>query len=486
MIAGERHSDRRERNPVRNLGHMIGDFHQQESGQVTFLFVFASVALILLLAYILNTAKQSGRKIEMQGSADAAAVAGGLWMARGMNVMTLNNKGMADLLAVMISLRSVVQTADAMQKILPPTIAGLYTAAVYLVQPELADIADELSEEEAFYLYLATELKPLDGQLSDASNGSGWEMMRDLDRLNQVIKVKLPIGVEVEAVRYARLNGADSPPFSLLLSGREDSKLMFPVGRGGKGQVAKQAKDCTIDKMLGVPVKETLIAACSLYTGFPCISGFIAWPVFDNSVLQNVSALSGGQRVAAKAQFTPSDFKRLPDFYNGSGRTVQDIIDDYNAEHDSGDGNYHPKGADDLLKSVSYNTSGSLNWPQDPPLPMVLTDQPKPEGEAVIPDGAEGPDLLMVRKNLQFLAFSFGKSNGGVIASKQFTNPSPYGWLTYGEADVYHPITWSTFDQNWRVKLARASLLNTKWTALLNLTGVHSFTTMDFSYVNTH
>ena len=96
---------------VRRWMDSIEGLHREESGQVTFLFVFASVALVVVLAFIINTARQTSRKIEMQGAADAAAVAGATVMARGMNLMVFNNKGMADILAVMIDIRSAYQAA---------------------------------------------------------------------------------------------------------------------------------------------------------------------------------------------------------------------------------------------------------------------------------------------------------------------------------------------------------------------------------------
>src|SRR5690349_23943800 len=44
----------------------------------------------------LNTGRQIARKIEMQNAADAAAVSSAVWIARGMNVISMDNVGMTE------------------------------------------------------------------------------------------------------------------------------------------------------------------------------------------------------------------------------------------------------------------------------------------------------------------------------------------------------------------------------------------------------
>lgn len=55
--------------------------------------------LVGVMFYVYNVGDQVNRRLEMQGAADAAAITGGGWMARNMNVVAMNNVGMAKMIA---------------------------------------------------------------------------------------------------------------------------------------------------------------------------------------------------------------------------------------------------------------------------------------------------------------------------------------------------------------------------------------------------
>ena len=112
-------------------------------------------------------------------------------------------------------------------------------------------------------------------------------------------------------------------------------------------------------------------------------------------------------------------------------------------------------------------------------------DTPQPAGDAQIENPGAGYDLYVVRKDLQYLAVALGNVKTAPLAATRFVNPVPYNkWITYGEADVYNSIKWDMYTQEWRVKLARAVLLNEKWQEIAGVAGVEG--AADFSFVNTH
>src|SRR4030095_9198943 len=86
--------------------------HKDQGGRISIFFVFGAVAFIFLIALIYNTASQSIRKIQMQGAADAAAIAGGAHAARELNEIADNNNMMSEILTVMIVCRSILQTIE--------------------------------------------------------------------------------------------------------------------------------------------------------------------------------------------------------------------------------------------------------------------------------------------------------------------------------------------------------------------------------------
>jgi hypothetical protein len=384
---------------------------RRESGQVAFIFIIASLGVAVLIAFLLNTARLTIRKVEAQGSADSAAVTGAGWMARGMNLMVLNNNGMADLLAVVIDVHSARQAAIAMEILLPPIIGALLRAGQFVM-------AYQYESDLRFWTDLDTTLTPLDTYLVR----TGWEMMRSLDQVNQRLKTDVPGWAKDESLRYARLNGGESVTLS---SGHDDSTPIFPVGRI-EYPLATEAKRTGLNQLLIHPTEAALHNMCYNVSA-PCPSLSMALNAFRQAIGGNVAQLSGGT-------------------------------------------GYAPPG------------SSPLSWPVDPPMAMVFTDQPLANGDATIVDPDAEVDLLQVRKMLQFVAVSVSPMDPhSFVGAQRFANPSPV-WRTYGQANVYNPSDWSMFDQNWRAKLARASLVNER--GELVSAGAAGFP--DPSFVNTH
>jgi len=81
--------------------------HSDEQGQVLWFFVMTIMSLVILAAVVVNTGRQIARKIEMQNAADAAAVSSAIWIARGMNVISMDNVGMTEALGLIANLRAM-------------------------------------------------------------------------------------------------------------------------------------------------------------------------------------------------------------------------------------------------------------------------------------------------------------------------------------------------------------------------------------------
>ncbi|MCD6304206.1 MAG: hypothetical protein J7M21_04510 [Planctomycetes bacterium] len=69
-------------------------------GQVLIITLIAMTLLVGLLFYVYNVGDQVNRRLEMQSAADAVAVTGAGWMARSMNVVAMDNVGMAKMLSL--------------------------------------------------------------------------------------------------------------------------------------------------------------------------------------------------------------------------------------------------------------------------------------------------------------------------------------------------------------------------------------------------
>lgn len=456
-------------------GRADDSLHRDERGQVSILFVIAVIALVFLIALIFNTARQTTRKIEMQGAADSAAVAGGVWVARGMNLMVLNNNTMADVLAVMITLRSLLQTAQTMRLLLP----GMAAAAAAF--PPTAWMAPIFLREAARYLALSRVLQAADNTLSRQPGGFGWRVMSILDRFNQFIKTSFPFVAEAQAISFARRNGADAAIPGLLVGGQPGSLTrllpLLPVARGPQGLLAARAADCQLKKLRWAAITVLVLTGP--------LSSPVAIGIYLQMVSLNVASL-GGTAAALSSTVTVTRDDLL-DVRDGDGRGIEDMVDDYNAEgEESGRERVDMSGF--RFRTFSNAVfAPPLTWPSNPPRPMTLTDRPRAAGSATTNVSERTIEMTRPRRHLQLLAFAFGRMpDGSAIGGEQFPNPSIYGWLTFAQADVYNPTRWEMFTQDWRAKLARSRVFNERATELSGRLGLRFIRSRFWTFVNTH
>jgi len=72
----------------------------RREGQVLILVLVGMTLLVGVVFYVYNVGDQVNRRLEMQAAADAVAISGADWMARNMNVVAMNNVGIAKMLSL--------------------------------------------------------------------------------------------------------------------------------------------------------------------------------------------------------------------------------------------------------------------------------------------------------------------------------------------------------------------------------------------------
>jgi len=403
--------------------------HHDQGGRISIFFVFGTVAFIFLIALIYNTASQSIRKIQMQGSADAAAIAGGTQAARDLNDIANNNNTMSEILTAMIVIRSMLQTVEVMEA----ELNGAAGIALLAGQPEVAGPLFTLGRG---LNYVAKVLKPIDSALSDPSYGLGWGVMKSLDDLNVGIKTDFPYWAGKETSDFAKNNGANRGLHGVLIP-RESPGLdllpSLPVARGQEMELLDRAQ-ATYLKLLQPLPGPLVVGLVILFPTNPFV-------IYLNAVEYNKSNLRGNRFTAAISQ------------------------------------------------GLNFVATEPLDWPNEPPRPMLLTDQPSLDPAAIMGVKESAADLSRVRKHLQYLAIATGKmSRGSKIGGEKFLNVAPYQSLAYAEADVYSPTRWSLFEQNWRVKLAPAVTLNERFNEITGVMGINGASQLInvLSFVNNH
>lgn len=392
-------------------------FHQQNQGQVTLLFLFSMLIVVVLLAFILNTGVFTTRKVQMQGAADATATAGSIWLARGMNTMVSNNQKMTQVLSVMITVRATYQTAQKMAILLPRLAAA--------VAPWNPALSAQLFREALAYQRLALTLRQIDQTLIR----TGWTGLRALDQANQVLKVSIPVIALKKAVDLAEMNGADWGSRGFLIPGEPDGLLpLLPVARGPQQLLIGEVEKCPLPQIKNKPL--------ILFLATGPISSPLAYLYYRSYLQENLTTLKSTG--------------------SGSVREVGDIP--------------------------------PLSWPDSPPRPMILTESPTRQPAATVTHDEQNLDLLKISQYLNVLGVATGKNSGQFeIGNRYFQSPT-HVWITYGQTAIYNPTRWSMFTQDWRQKLVRASLIDSKTQKLMGLAGgMASIPHLsDWSFVNTH
>lgn len=504
--------------------------HGDERGVISVFFVFGLLALVLLFGVLFDTAKQTTRKVEMQGAADASAVTGGAYVARGMNLIVFNNCGMADILAVQVTVHSYLMALNYSNVIIKAICAGLksnpYTAAFGVIWETTWEI----------YYNVAHPITDEVDEFLSGSSGVGWETQRAIDVINQGLKPAIGPLAALHAFEFATDNGAER---QFLLP--QESDLVptipsLPIDRGPQQRIADRAEDCPAPALSNI-LRFTMLGAS---LSFPImIANYEAMLAWNWSSLQSDDGSATGSGPDRDEMIEMGLNQALQDVHNNPQKAVdyldQDLIfggtrttsymnshtdlrDQYGSPDDSFDrdgfaayllGNpdaaeqyVRETRADEIRNTVESGFPGGvggsgtgagtgsdwepLEWPDDPPKPMVLdVDSDEDNVDA---------DHEKVAKYLRYLSVTWAEMRPSPIGPDRILNRAPYGWMTYGQANVYNPTKWDMFSQDWRVKLVPAEILDEKFDDLRTASGVVFGQNMmgtsdpggDWTYVNNH
>ena len=445
-------------------------FARDERGQISILVVLAVAPFVLLVAFVFNSAVQTSRKIEMQGAADAAAVASAVTVARGMNFIVLNNNAMAEVMSLMIAVRCIRNTAKIMAIYVGFRAVATCAAAaacLALCAPITAECID-LTAAEVRWISEASRWSNIDDRINNESSGFGWTVLGVLDRLNSIGKQAFSFWAGLQAREYARKNGADlDPGYGFMLGGKSVGTSIvpgvsvplpiptMPLARGPEQAIAFRLESCQYE-FIG-----RLNAVVSLYViSIDPRRGAESFGIYQALRWANINHLKG-------------DWGTIGSIFNQILGALPRAITSMLGK----------------LTSVlgSFLGIDLLGWKSDPPKPMLLTDEPGNDttDEREIDDDTR--DNL--RPYLQYLGIALGRVPiGGRIGNTLFFNkPNALAQVqfTYAQADVYNPTKWDMWTQDWRAQLTRAELFDQKVNDLLQILPSLEGG-LDWSFLNTH
>ena len=490
-------------------------FQTEQSGHIAFLTLFGAVALIGLFGMVMTTGDQASLKLEAQNAADAAALSGGAWVARGLNLTSAVNVAQTQLVGGAI----VLQALRRILIIDPEILHGMeviYSACSPICAIPLAIVQGEITLLNLF----KEELTDLINFLSECPDGAFWAASRLLGVLNTAIHATFFAIAFAEMLSVARDDGTEYAVFlpGPLFHGALDGLLTLPTKQAEfsalcdpmeHGSPTPDQRGYT--KLLHYPAGQGPLAlgkcrlslASAAITGLPPF-GPILLPVFANHLRDELCGVSTAGSVTAEIEKPVENLaecRRL----NGTAHWVVTKVETKVPVSESSGCSWFasqrgttpppyegipnvtdwPQSPLDL--SCGENPSGEriddrtycrvdLRQPETGSTPpryfhtLIISTLERASVQSPVeiedPPGQAGgcgelPKPYLLRNEndaLKFLVVTRHANRRIFFASEKFLEDPPTLY-TYSQVEVYSGISADTFNQDWRVRLERAYLI---------------------------
>ena len=183
---------------------MIRRLHKDDSAQVSFLALAASLVLVGLMAMIINTSDVVRHRIHNQEVADVTALAAATWSARGLNTISMLNILNAKLLSMTVIVNAASRTM--------PVVRG-----VHGVQTGIAAACTPFCTPWSILLQAqGIIIEPIDAgvramePITRNCSGAAWSVMRGLQTASEAVRQTFGRIGYLEAPAIAARNGASS------------------------------------------------------------------------------------------------------------------------------------------------------------------------------------------------------------------------------------------------------------------------------------
>ena len=191
------------------LMRRVRGFHRNEGGQSIVFVVLTLLFVVLFVFMVINTGDVTSKKMRMVTAADAVAVSGATWMARGHNSIAMMNVAQSQILAIIILIKSTKLTYN---------IAKGVFIALDAVATVLTGIPWTAAIGAALQLYvkggkiineaLEKIMDPLRDILDKDGDGLLWTLEKALTKGETVVVKVIPFIAQIESIRIGIANEA--------------------------------------------------------------------------------------------------------------------------------------------------------------------------------------------------------------------------------------------------------------------------------------
>jgi len=474
-------------------------FQQQwnsDEGNAAIIVICVLFTLICFLALPINVGFHITEKLKMQNAADSAAESGALWIARGLNTLSILNVSMTETLASIIFLKAIDKANERGKVICTSNMIAAAASFNYKWLNRLTKVAvPGLKEVE--YLY-DNKIKSVIGYPEDEDPETLWGIMRWLKKGEDAINATiddvpiLAIMAENEARTIAKVNQAEYCQWLPKYSGMPVKQgsfhdLCHPTKYGTSGYQNFLGFDSALDmEIANVKVKDIISL---LWTVYPNGEGADTAPlcplvasVYPDSVRVAYNTLCESGETTEYENITTQCSKCERNATWVGTRVLVEPCDIYGSEignrisigekigniypvdydikiekqdqckvyqfHNKTNG-YSDEGDEDqsacykdewTLVKCDYTEVEYVESDDDKPVPLVLDDEWRKKVNFI----------ALVKKQTKDLWHIFQKSNG-----KNYSFGDSEVKQTYGiaQVEIYNPTDENLFNQDWHVKL---------------------------------
>jgi len=458
---------------------LIKRLHRDERGQVVVLFVIGLMALVMLVSVVFNTGQQVSAKIKVQNAADAVVISQATSVARSLNAMAMNNVAITqsftlNILYSTLTLNLVEASGVALFLEGKYIAQGIYwcgIAADFLGLNPVANYNCAKNIENGVHLavYVLNPLRKIWSDLGTTLTNFKVlpppkvrltvEITQALEEMNKTLADDFQEVSAKWSQELGEKNGLKEP--TIFVAGDA-----FPDGDGEYGTslpVAKTAQsgglpdfgdvvsgiksggqdlELCITGTYGTPFKFPTAYWNMQEHGYPIGTG--PYKIGRDAISDKIGPIN--RALATRILFLPPPFSLPISSHNYKVKLDFDKwIDKLWAAGCASQTMMEGKSLTSLLDRID------LYKIKKPYIGLPL-------GSAIGGSGSTGLGLLGGRSDWAIIAITHQNQPKGALGGNLFTNPVG-GHFAYAQAEVYNPVWYDLYTQDWKAKLVPASLL---------------------------
>jgi len=240
-------------------------FHKEEDGQSIVFIALSLLFIVMFVFMVINTGDITTRKMKMVTAADATAISGATWMARGYNTTAMLNVAESQLLAIIVLIKAtknyhkISKTMLEVQLAIGEVLTGIpWTAPLGAF---IVSYTEVLIEIDTAIREAMEAIRPT--LVGDNDDGILWKLLEGVTKAEEVVYYVFPFIAQGESVSISIRNGATLgfiypmiPLVDLKFPFKEERKfedLCKPTGEGKVEGFSKTIEHLPTTHYLGAP-----------------------------------------------------------------------------------------------------------------------------------------------------------------------------------------------------------------------------------------